>query len=450
MNIALSQPAAFVLDRLHANKFEAYAVGGCIRDSLMGTVPHDWDVATSALPIQITETFQNTRAVVIPTGIKHGTVTIVVEGTPIEVTTFRTEQSYSDHRHPDAVSFTPSLAEDLKRRDFTVNAIAYSPEKGVIDPFHGQKDLANGIIRCVGQPDSRFEEDALRIIRALRFSSTLGFDIDRHTADSLKKKAGLLHYVAQERISSELSKLICGEYVLPVLLHYSSVIGVFLPEILPSLEYSRQAPGHVYRSWEQIARSVACAVPLLPVRLSLLFHIFEKPGYPFSGSSEKRSPCRLKAEETARLALMRLRYSAHTVNTVTTLLRYQGAPLRPERKELRYWVNRIGAENLRLLLLVKRADAQAAGSFPDSSPDQWEQAAKLLDRIIAEGDCCSVKQLSISGCDLLACGFSPGPQVGRVLNHLLTEVIEEQAVNEKEALLQLAKKLLTDTKKKKN
>lgn len=440
MDILLSESAAFVLARLQSAGFEAYAVGGCVRDSLMGKKPYDWDIATSAFPEQVVTLFQNTAASVIPTGIKHGTVTVIVERNPVEVTTFRTEQKYSDHRHPDAVSFTSSLQEDLERRDFTINAIAYSPAEGIIDPFHGEQDIHTGIIRCVGRPETRFGEDSLRIMRALRFSSTLGFKIDNETSNSILKNAGLLHYIAQERISAELSKLICGEQILPILLHYSPVIGVFLPEILPAVNFRQQKNGETSSLWERIARSVSCSAPLLPVRLAMLLHDLAEPQCGFSEHAEIGSAI-------AKNALTRLRYDRNMTDIVAMLVRHHEAPLPVKRKELRHWINWIGEENLRFLLLVKQADSQAMVPELPSQTKQLEQASDLLDRIIREGDCCSLRQLKINGNDLIHAGVPSGPQLGSILHFLLTEVIEERCANERGALLQLAKHFFTDTKR---
>lgn len=442
MDLALPQFVSYLLEQFSAKDFEAYVVGGCVRDSLMGKKPYDWDITTSASPNQVLALFQNTKATVIPTGIKHGTVTVIVEGNSIEVTTFRTEQNYSDHRHPDAVSFTSSLQEDLKRRDFTINAIAYSPTKGMIDLFGGQQDIRSCLLRCVGKPEQRFDEDALRIMRALRFSSTLGFDIETNTASSLRKKASLLQYIAVERIAAELNKMICGNSILPVLINYPSVIGQWLPEILPCIGFCQHNDRHQFDIWEHTARAVSSSVPLLPVRLSLLLHDLAKPACFFldeNGIGHYPDHSQ-KGAYQARKILTRLHYDSHTIDMVTTLIRNHSDTILPTRSDLCHWLNRIGEKELRYLLMVKEADIRAKSSKVAFELKNLAKIDQQLTDILSSKDCYSLKQLAVNGHDLINAGFSSGPQIGAILNFLLNEVIDHRCNNQKEVLLFYAKK----------
>ncbi len=317
MQISLPVPVEYVLHTLRRGGYEAYIVGGCVRDALLGFPPADWDVTTSAPPEDIVRLFEG-RNRLIETGLKHGTVTILADGMPVEVTTYRIDGKYTDGRHPDSVCFTASLAEDLRRRDFTINAMAYCPEEGLIDCYSGQADLREGIIRCVGVPDIRLQEDALRILRALRFASVLGFSIDGDTADSLRRNRELLANIAAERLAAELNRLLCGRKAGKILLDYSDILGIFLPELSPMVGFAQHNAYHAYDVWEHTARCLQAASPLLPVRLAVLLHDSGKPpcftmddngighfyGHPAVST------------EIARTVLTRLRYESKTTETV--------------------------------------------------------------------------------------------------------------------------------------
>jgi tRNA nucleotidyltransferase (CCA-adding enzyme) len=270
MKIKIPSQVDGVLKRLSENGREAYAVGGCVRDSLLGLTPNDWDVATSALPEETERIFADCR--VIETGLKHGTVTILSGGMPIEVTTYRIDGAYSDGRHPDDVSFTRNLKDDLARRDFTVNALAYNPESGLADCFGGRQDLADGIIRCVGDADIRFREDGLRILRALRFSSVLGFSIESRTAESALRNRDLLDRIAGERIQAEFTKLLCGRGAAEVLRKFREIIAQFIPEIRPSFGFDQHNPHHSYDVWEHVLHSVNAVTPEPVLRLTMFLH----------------------------------------------------------------------------------------------------------------------------------------------------------------------------------
>ena len=270
LQISLPQTVREVLDRLNAAGQEAYVVGGCVRDRLLGREPADWDIATSALPDETRRIFADRS--VIDTGIRHGTVSVLLDGQPLEITTYRIESAYSDHRHPDTVSFTRSLREDLRRRDFTINAMAYHPIDGLQDFFGGQADLKARIVRCVGDPRQRFEEDALRIVRALRFASVLGCSIDGATKTALLEQAPSLSQIAVERVAHELQRLLCGDHVLPILMDYAAVLTVILPELGPMIGHPQPNPYHRYTVYEHTARTVQAIPPSPARRWTMLLH----------------------------------------------------------------------------------------------------------------------------------------------------------------------------------
>lgn len=406
----LSVPTKKILHRLQSAGFEAYLVGGCVRDFLLGRVPTDFDVTTNALPAEIQSVFSDVET--IDTGIRHGTVTVLIDRIPFEVTTYRVDLGYSDGRHPDAVRFTRSLREDAARRDFTVNAMAYNDSEGLKDFFGGEDDLAAHVIRCVGEPNRRFQEDALRVLRAVRFASVLGFDIEPATAQALFDHAGQLTAVSKERITAELSKLLCGKAVLPVLSAYMPVLYPCLPEL-------RTLP----RDAIQSAANVCGAVPAAPaVRLAALL----------SG---------LTTEE-AFSALAGLRLPSRLVSDVQTLLLHLPVPLDPNRPALRRLLGALGAERLEDLLSLKLAVCQNAGDQAETAAVQ--AAAALSRQILADGDCCTIRQLAVSGSDLAELGFR-GAAVGQLLRELLDAVTDDRLPNERTALLNALHTLDTGT-----
>ena len=372
-----------LIRRLEEKGFEAYAVGGCVRDMLLGKKPEDYDFAVSALP---DETKQALNGVpVFDTGLRHGTVTAVVDGHAAEITTYRTESGYSDFRRPDKVGFTRSLSEDLSRRDFTVNAMAFHPERGLVDCFGGKEDLKNRILKCVGEPERRFREDALRILRCLRFSSALEFAIEEDTRQALLKHRELLKKIAPERLQAEFSKLILGEWAEQVLTEYLPVFQVFLPE----------------------AGQRRSALSWLPAEKKL------RLAGVFSGCTP---------DETAR-ALERLRYDGKTIRTVTTLERYRQVPLETDRRQARKLVFLLGMETAEELLRFR----------------EEPELLKWLEVICGQGLCCSLSQLSVNGEDLIRLGYPEGRGIGKALNRLLQLVLDETLENQKELLLKKAK-----------
>lgn len=437
MEIRIPPQAAEVLKRLAQNGFEAYAVGGCVRDSLLGLVPKDWDVTTSALPEQTEQALAEFP--VLETGLKHGTVTVLSGGMPIEVTTYRMDGAYSDNRHPDKVTFTRSLSEDLARRDFTINAMACGLSGKIIDRFDGRADLERKSIRCVGSPDTRFREDALRILRALRFASVLGFELEQETARAARENRALLAGISPERCAGELSLLLCGKNAPAVLRTHWEVIGALIPELRAesSLPQDDSVP---CRGWESTVRAVGEAEADPVPRLVMLLH---KIGNSSCGAAVKNraglSEC--DAEKSARLAehvLKRLKFNGKTVRTAVLLIRCQNLPLSGDERLVRRRLNQLGEQNFRLLLNVRAADIRAQSLEAQDQLQTVSAAADALERILAQGQCFSLKDLAVNGSDLLDSGIPRGPEIGRTLHRLLEAVMDGKCPNVREALLRLA------------
>lgn len=434
----------YILRRLRAGGHAAYAVGGCVRDALLGRTPKDWDICTAALPEETERCFSHLR--VVETGLRHGTVTVLLEGQSFEITTFRRDGAYADHRRPDQVVFVPELWEDLARRDFTVNAMAVGENGLVIDLFGGQEDLAVRHIRCVGDPDQRFQEDALRILRGLRFASELEFDVEPETAAAMERNQALLGFVSGERVYAELTKLLVGPGASGVLEQYGQVLRAVLPEIGPAMGFLQRHPCHDRDVWGHTLEALGRSRPDPVVRWALLLHDLGKPdcftvddwGIGHFYGHPRRS------EELARQIFERLHADSATREAVCTLVRRhdEGAPA--DRRVVRRWIGRLGPDLLRKLLEVKQADGLAHADTPKARA-RYEavlEFAALTDRVLEEEQCFTVRDLQISGRDVLAAGVQPGPQVGRMLQRLLEEVLEERCVNTKTALKQRMKEIL--------
>lgn len=428
-----------ILERLEQAGYEAWCVGGAVRDALLGQEPEDWDVTTGAPPEAVLDLFAPNA---LPTGLRHGTVT-VGGGRGVEVTTFRRDGEYLDNRRPDHVEFTRSLTEDLSRRDFTVNAIAVNLRGELADPFGGQEDLARRVLRAVGQPEKRFREDALRILRALRFSARLGFVIEPDTAAAIRRCAPLLENIAPERVRTELTGMLCGEHVLEVLLGYPEALGVVLPEILPCVGFDQHSVYHCYDVWEHTARAVAAVKPQPVLRYAMLLHDVGKPET-FSMDEEGRGHFYghwRRSVPLAQAALERLRVDNRSKQTILTLVERHDCELPLSERSVRRNLARYGEETLRLLLEVKRADNLAqAEAYRDRQTliRQWED---LLELVLAQGTCFSLKQLAVKGGDLTDLGLR-GPAVGRALETLLELVIDEKLPNERGMLLEYVKEKL--------
>lgn len=425
--IKLPKGAAAILDVLEARGHQAYVVGGCVRDSLLSLEPKDWDVCTSAVPQEIESYFKEER--IIPTGLRHGTVTLLLDDGPYEVTTFRKDGAYSDNRRPDSVSFVADIREDLARRDFTINAMAYHPKEGLIDPFGGEKDLQKRLLTCVGHADTRFNEDALRIMRALRFASVYGFQISEETAAAIDKNYPLLRKIAAERIYAELRQTLLGSGVLKVLLAFSAVFTAVIPELAPCAGFPEKSGGRTHTLYDRAARGVAAYPGDDPaVKLALLLH---DVGKPLCRSGDHAQ----KSRELAEQAADRLRLDHETKATMLELILYHEDDVEPSVKSVRQWLARIGYRQLLRLTDFRIADSLAYGTESNSEIAKQKTIRQIADQIIAQGLCFSLKDLAISGRDLLARGWTEGKEIGRALQEVLDLVIEGSLPNERKALL---------------
>lgn len=439
MEFYASAEAEKAVEVLEANGFEAFYVGGCVRDNLLGRAPTDFDITTNALPEQTAAAFSGYH--VIETGLKHGTVTAVINKQPIEVTTYRVDGAYHDCRHPDGVSFTRSLEEDLKRRDFTVNAMAYNKKSGLVDFWGGVDDLRMHRIRCVGEPELRFNEDALRILRALRFACVLDFSVDGATARAVHECRELLKHVSAERIAAELNKLLCGAGVERVMLGYSDVIGVFIPELLPAVGFEQKNHHHIYDVYTHICKAVAAVPPEPALRLAALLHDVGKPETFFvdqNGTGHFYGHEDVSAKIAVEV-MERLRYERALTERVHDLILYHDVTVPPDRRGVKRWLNRLSPPVLRQLIQLKRADTLAKDPRCLSRMSEFSAIEELIESILREQECFSLKNLAVNGNDLISLGIPRGKDVGDALNRLLNAVINEELPNEREALLRKAR-----------
>ena len=438
--VTMPAGAAFVLQRLKENGFQGYVVGGCVRDSLLGRAPKDWDICTDALPEEMQRVFRDQH--VIETGLKHGTLTVMYDHEPYEVTTFRVDGEYTDHRHPDEVRFVKNVVDDLARRDFTVNAMAWNPQSGLVDAFGGQEDLRAGVIRCVGEADRRFGEDALRIMRALRFASVYGFDIEAETAAAVHLLKDTLRDVAAERIRVELAKLLCGQGAGKMLREYADVFFAILPQLAPMHGFDQRTPYHAYDVWEHTVRAVENAPSTETLRLTLLLHDAGKPAaftVDEQGVGHAHGHHRLSAEIAAEV-LAYLRLDNATRDRILMLVEHHDWPLSTERTLLKRRLNRLGEEALYQLIEVQRADALGKGTEAAADVEaRAEELRQALTVLLAERPCVTLRDMAVNGRDLMAEGIAHGRQLGETLNWLLAEVLNERLPNEREALLSAAR-----------
>ncbi|MCM1091856.1 MAG: CCA tRNA nucleotidyltransferase [Muribaculum sp.] len=440
IRISMPQKAKYIIKTITDAGFEAYVVGGCVRDSILGREPEDWDITTSARPEQVKALFPRT----IDTGIRHGTVTVMLEKEGFEVTTYRVDGKYEDSRHPKEVIFTPSLKEDLRRRDFTINAMAYNEESGLVDIFGGMEDIERGIIRCVGDAEERFGEDALRIMRAIRFSAQLGYKIEEDTKQAIRKLAGTLERISAERIQVELVKLLVSPH--PDYLRDAYDMGV-TKVVLPEFDVCMRTPQfhlhHMYNVGEHILHSLTEVEPDRILRLAMLLHDIGKPAaleVDEDGITHFHNH-NVVGSDMAREILQRLRFDNDTINTVCRIVMYHdyGNSVKPDMRIVRRAVNKVGEDIFPLLFPVKRADILAQSDYMRQEKldtiDLWEQ---LYHKIVEEKQCVSLKTLAVTGRDLIALGFRPGPDLGKLLNTLLELVLERPEYNTKEKLLEEA------------
>ncbi len=441
--ISIPPYALAVVNRLEECGFEAYVVGGCVRDCLMGRKPADWDVCTAATPQEVLRVFK--RFHVIKTGLQHGTVTVRSQHQNVEVTTFRIDGGYTDNRHPDAVTFVSRVEEDLARRDFTINAMAYSPTRGLVDAFGGQQDLAAGTIRCVGEPDERFNEDGLRILRALRFASRFGFALERETAYSIRRNRHLLVNISAERLFKELKGILCGAGVRDILLAFPEVFCEFMPQLAPMVGFEQHNPHHLYDVWTHSAHAVAAIRADEQLRLAMLLHDCGKPGTFTRGDDGVGHFYGHPAvsEKLARDLLLALKSDNATLDEVSTLIRYHDADLPTGKPGMRRFVGKLGEERMPRLFEVKAADMAGQSDFNRPRRLAALRAAReLFEDVCEEQHAFTVKDLALNGRDLMQMGMQPGPAIRHVLETLLAEVQDEQLENSADALQARAAELL--------
>lgn len=438
MNIIIPKDVEKIIEHLNSAGYEAYVVGGCVRDSIMEKTPHDWDICTSATPEVVKSLFSHTTDY----GMKHGTITVFADKEGYEITTFRAETDYSDHRHPDTVEFVADLKSDLSRRDFTINALAYNNESQLIDMFNGLDDIRNQMIRCVGNADERFKEDALRILRAFRFAATLGFDIEDKTSEAIHHNVHLLKYIAEERKRDELMKLLGGNYTTKILLEYSDVIAEVIPEIQLCVGFNQNNRYHCYDVYEHMVHAVENGITPIE-KFALLIHDIGKPhcytedkkGGHFYGHPAI-------SEEIAKDVVNHLKFDNDSKKAVLELVKYHDIEIPVTKKSVLKLLNRLGEERTLQLMDVKLADILAhAPGTQDALIEKWKIFNRLLGDVLVEGNCFSRKNLAVNGNDIKALGVSEGPEIGQIIQTLMGEVMLEQLSNEKEVLLNRANKL---------
>ena len=428
----------FCINRLESAGFAAYAVGGCVRDSLLGLTPQDFDLCTAALPEQTEAVFSDCRLILA--GKKHGTVAVVTDGGIVEITTFRTEGNYSDNRHPEWVKFVPDIREDLARRDFTVNAMAFSPTRGFTDPFGGRADLENRILRAVGDPGTRFREDSLRILRGVRFAVKYGLRVEDHTMEAMVRLRHLMANLARERVFDELCKLLLLVNA-PDLLRFAPILAAVIPELEPMLGFDQCSPHHAYDLFTHTAHVCAAVPAELPLRWTALLHDTGKIPT-FTTDDTGRGHFYGHAGESAKIAndvLHRLKAPTALREQVVNLIGLHMTKIQPERKSVRRWLSRLGAGTMEALLQLQEADMGSKGTGKPGELEQFAQLRALMAELQAEDACLSLKDLAVNGHDLMALGFS-GREIGKKLDFLLSLVLDEKVENTKEALLaQIAK-----------
>ena len=441
----LPQTVLYAIHALEAAGFQGFAVGGCVRDSLLGLTPADFDLCTDATPEEISHVFRTLH--LLHHGQKHGTVGVVLESQVLEITTFRTEGGYGDARHPDWVAFVKNIEDDLARRDFTVNAMAYNPKTGYIDPFEGQQDLKNKILRTVGKPEARFREDALRILRGARFSARFRLIPEADTMDAMLRLTPLLDKIARERVFEELCKLL--RYASAEdLLTFAPILTQVIPELAPSVGFQQHSPHHRYDVFTHTARVVEAVPSNLSLRWAALLHDAGKPAS-FTLDETGRGHFKGHAKVSQELAdaiLLRLKAPSQLRQQVTELIGQHMTKLEPDKKLLRRRLGKLGQEQLEQLLQLQEADMGSKGTGKSEDMEQFTQLRRLIDEILSETACFSIKDLAINGWDLQQLGFAPGPDIGKALSWLLGQVQDEVLPNENTSLLKTAKTLLEDPK----
>lgn len=433
--IQLPEKVGRIIGTLQEHGYEAYAVGGCIRDSILGREPEDWDITTSAMPEETKALFDKT----FDTGIQHGTITVLLEKEGFEVTTYRIDGKYEDSRHPKEVTFTRNLREDLLRRDFTINAMAYNETDGLVDIFGGLEDLEAGMIRCVGTAKERFKEDALRILRGVRFAAQLGFDIEEDTRQGMKELAWTLQNISAERIQVELVKMITSKR--PEMLREAYELGmtrIVLPEFDQLMTTGQETPHHMYSVGEHTLHAMKNIRADKILRLAMLLHDMGKPALKTvdeAGVAHFKKHA-LESERIAENVLRRLKFDNDTIRKVTRLVRCHDLRMPATAKSVRSAMNQIGEELFPYYMEVRRADVLAQSMYQrEEKIENLDQIEELYRQIVEDGDCVSLKDLAVTGRDLIASGMKPGKKIGEKLEELLKLVIEDPKLNTKEELL---------------
>ncbi|RDU24478.1 CCA tRNA nucleotidyltransferase [Anaerosacchariphilus polymeriproducens] len=441
MVVKLPQKVKYIIDTLTEHGYEAYAVGGCVRDSVLGRIPEDWDITTSAKPDQVKEIFRRS----IDTGIVHGTVTVIIANEGFEVTTYRIDGEYEDSRHPKEVTFTACLEEDLKRRDFTINAMAYNESQGIVDKFEGLEDLKKGIIRCVGNAEERFQEDALRMLRAVRFSAQLGFDIDEMTKEAIKCLAPALSRISAERIQVELVKLLISDHPEQILTAYQTgITKVILPEFDTMMETPQNTPHHKYCVGEHTVKAMQGIKADKVLRLTMLLHDVAKPACRTVDKAGidhfYRHP--QKGSEMATEILKRLKFDNETIRYVSKLVYWHDDQPKLTMAGIRKAIYKVGEDIFPLLFMVKFADIHAQSDYHQEEKQyEIKKMMEIYEKIIEQKDCISLKDLAVSGKDLIEEGIKPGKEIGNLLNKLLMIVIEDPSKNERQQLISYVREL---------
>lgn len=435
--ITLPNSVKLIINKLNQANFKAYAVGGCVRDSLLGEEPHDWDICTNALPNETKSIFSEYK--LIETGIKHGTVTLLINSEPYEITTFRSETTYSDNRHPDRVTFEKDINADLSRRDFTINAIAYNEQDGMIDLFNGQSDLKNHIISTVGDSDTRFNEDALRILRALRFASVLGFEIENNTKQSIHKNKDLLKNVAVERIWVEFKKLILGKNAVNILREYADVISLFIPQINNMTGFEQRNPHHCYDVWEHTLHALSCANDDLITRLAVFFHDIGKPAtftVDENGTGHFYGHHKVSKEITTKI-LESLKVDNKTKNDVIKLVEFHDRVINPNEKSINKTIRKIGSKELfEKLCDVKFCDINGQSPYLINDRIANLEIIRTIFKEVCNKDdfIMTVKDLEINGYEIMELGIENGKKVGFILETLFNLVIDNKIPNQNDVL----------------
>lgn len=451
--LKIPENVRWIIHKLQEAGFEAYAVGGCVRDMLLGRIPQDWDITTSAKPEDVKALFRRT----IDTGIEHGTVTVMIDKTGYEVTTYRLDGEYADHRHPKAVVFTPELREDLKRRDFTINAMAYNDETGIVDEFHGKEDIQKKRIRAVGNPIERFDEDALRMLRAVRFAGQLGFSVEEETLEAIRKKADTLTHVSAERIQVELVKLLNSSGAEKLFIaQETGLTKIFFPEFDEMCETTQNNPHHYLDVAHHTMEAVRCINKIFDreykagtfsrtkdrsiLTLAALLHDVAKPR---SKSVDDKGIDHFYGHdiEGAKLAvkiLKRLKFDNETIRIVSSIIRVHDNRHEGGEKAMRRFMNRVGVSNMPYLFALQEADLLAQNDYmKEEKKERLNEAKKFFAKIQKAGEAVTVKDLAITGKDLLDMGVKQGPKIGECLSWLLDKVLDEPAWNEKKTLIKL-------------